>query len=125
MLLVTLVGVSAALRSWAGGAVPTPWIAPDELIYADLGRSLWHTGHLELFGQHTSYYSLLYPALAGLPLSLGDHQAGYNLLKALQAVVMSLPQSRCTSGDGSSCRAAGRSSRRRSRLRPRGSPTQG
>jgi hypothetical protein len=90
MLLVTLVGVSAALRSWAGGAVPTPWIAPDELIYAELGRSLWATGHLALLGHATSYFSLVYPALAGLPLSLHDHQAGYNLLKALQAIVMSL-----------------------------------
>ena len=90
MLLAALVGVSAALRSWAGGAVLTPWIAPDELIYADLGRSLWHTGHLALLGNPTSYFSLVYPALAGLPLSLKDHQAGYNLLKALQAVVMSL-----------------------------------
>jgi hypothetical protein len=90
MLLATLVGISAALRSWAGGAIPTPWIAPDELIYAELGRSLWQTGHLTLLGHATSYFSLLYPAVAGLPLSLRDHQGGYDLLKAVQAIVMSL-----------------------------------
>jgi hypothetical protein len=89
-VLLVLIGVSAALRAWAGEAIPTPWIAPDELIYAALGRSLWSTGHLTLLGYDIGYFSLLYPAFAGLPLSLRDPQTGYDLLRAMQAVAMSL-----------------------------------
>ena len=65
-------GVSAALRAWASESIPTPWIAPDELIYADLGRSFWQTGRFALFGHHVALYSVVYPLLAGLPLSLSD-----------------------------------------------------
>src|SRR6266545_3428727 len=89
-LLVALLGVSAALRVWAADTIPTPWIVPDELIYAELGRAFWRTGHLTLFGHDTQFFSLLSPVLAGLPLSLDDREAGYRLLQALQAVVMSL-----------------------------------
>src|SRR5712692_11588819 len=90
VLLGTIVVVSALLRAWAALAVPTPWIAPDELIYGDVGRALWQTGHLSLLGRPTHFFSLVYPALVGGPLSLGDRQLGYELLKWLQAVVMSL-----------------------------------
>ena len=82
--------MSTALRFWAGSLVPIPWIAPDELIYGELGKSLYATGRLELLGQPTRFFSLVTPALAGLPLSLGDLDLGYKLLKALQALVMSL-----------------------------------
>jgi hypothetical protein len=90
MLLVLLVGVSAALRVWASEAIARPWINPDELIYTALGRALWHTGHLTLFGARSGFYSFLYPALAGLPLSLHDAATGYRLLQAAQAFAMSL-----------------------------------
>src|SRR5436309_4071216 len=89
-LLGSVVVVSAALRAWAGLTVPTPWIAPDELIYGELGRSFWQTGHLALLDHPTRFFSFVYPALAGLPLSLGDRQLGYDALKVLQAIVMSL-----------------------------------
>jgi hypothetical protein len=89
-ILLVVVGVSAAVRAWAGDTLPTPWIAPDELIYADLGRSFWHSGHFELWGHPVALFSAVYPVFAGLPLSLHDRVAGYELLKGLQAVVMSL-----------------------------------
>ena len=89
-LLAALVALSTAFRAWAALTVPTPWIAPDELIYGMLGRALWQTGHLDLLGHPISFFSFVYPALAGLPLSLGDRQLGYDLLKVLQAIVMSL-----------------------------------
>jgi hypothetical protein len=89
-VLVLIVGVSAALRLRAGEAVPTPWIAPDELVYAELGRSFWHTGHFTLLGQSPGFFSALYPLLAGLPLSLHDRSTGYELVKTLNAVVISL-----------------------------------
>ncbi len=70
--------------------MPSPWIAADEQTYAELGRSLWQHGSLTVLGAPTGFYSLVYPALAGLPLSLSDRALGYDLLKALQALVMSL-----------------------------------
>lgn len=88
--LALLVGVSTLLRFWAATRIPTPWIAPDELIYAELSRSLWEHGTLHLLGRPTSFFSFVYPAIAGGPLSLPNVHAGYTLLKALQALLVSL-----------------------------------
>jgi hypothetical protein len=85
-----LVGASTLLRFWAATRIPTPWIAPDELIYAELSRSLWEHGTLHLLGRPTSFFSFVYPALAGGPLSLPNVHAGYTLLKAVQALLVSL-----------------------------------
>src|SRR4051795_9303977 len=90
VLLGGLVVVSTLLRFWAAVLVPVPWIAPDEFVYGELGRSLWQTGHFEILGERVRFYTLVYPALAGLPLSLGDRELGYDLLKALQALTVSL-----------------------------------
>jgi hypothetical protein len=89
-LLVALVGVSAAVRFYAATRIDGLWIAPDEMIYATLGQSLWEDGAMRIFGGPTGFYSLVYPALAGLPLVLFGLENGYVVLKALQAVVMSL-----------------------------------
>jgi hypothetical protein len=89
LVLVALVGVAAVARALAALAVPGPWIAPDEMVYALLGRGLWEHGRLEILGGSTSYYSLLYPALAGLPLRLGGLVTGYDALQVLQALVLS------------------------------------
>jgi hypothetical protein len=90
LVLTGLLVGSSALRFWAATGIPTPWIAPDELIYAELSRSLWEHGTLELLGHQTSFFSLVYPALAGGPLSLHDVHLGYTLLKGVQAVLVSL-----------------------------------
>jgi len=89
-LVALLVLASAALRFWAATGVATPWITPDEETYALLGRSLYSSGSFEILGQTTHFYSLISPALAGLPLRLHDLGAGYTLLKGIQALVMSL-----------------------------------
>ena len=89
-LLAALVAVSTIARALAGLRVPTPWIAADEMIYAELGRSLWETGHLSILGADTAFYSLLYPALIGLPLALFDTALGYDLARVLGALAMSL-----------------------------------
>jgi dolichyl-phosphate-mannose-protein mannosyltransferase len=89
-LLVGLVAVSTGLRLWAGLRVPSPWYTPDELVYGELGRSLYSLGRFEILGGTPSFYSLVYPALVGLPLNLSERELGYSLLKVLQAVVMSL-----------------------------------
>jgi hypothetical protein len=89
-LLGALVLVSTVVRAWAGLRVQTPWIAADEMIYAELGRSLWESGRLEILGADTPFYSLVHPALIGLPLALFDTELGYDVARVLQALAMSL-----------------------------------
>jgi hypothetical protein len=88
--LTGLVAVSAVLRFWAGTRIPGLWIMPDEAVYASLGQSLWRSGTLSIFGGPTGLYSLIYPLVSGLPIAYGDLERGYEILKAWQAVVMSL-----------------------------------
>ena len=60
------------------------------MIYGLVGESLWETGTLSIRGIAVPYYSLLTPALVGLPLSLENVGAGLALAQALQALAMSL-----------------------------------
>jgi hypothetical protein len=88
--LAALVLLSTAFRAWAAVEVPVPWIAPDEMVYGMLGRSLWLHGSLSILGGPTPYYSLLTPLLAGFPLAAWGLGTGYDVLQGLQAFVMSL-----------------------------------
>jgi hypothetical protein len=88
-LLVALVGVSTAVRFWAGNRIRGLWIMPDEAIYASVAESLYTSGELAVLGQ-PAYYSFVYPALIGLPLVVGDLEAGYVAVKLVQALAMSL-----------------------------------
>jgi Dolichyl-phosphate-mannose-protein mannosyltransferase len=85
-----LIVLSTAVRAWAALDVPVPWIAPDEMTYGLLGRSLYDSGTLDILGGPTPYFSLFFPAFVGLPLSLGDLAQGYDVLKVVQALAMSL-----------------------------------
>ncbi len=89
-ILAALVAASTVARAWAGLRVPTPWIAPDEMIYGLLGRGLYHAGHLAILSGPTPFYSAVVPAVVGLPLSIGNLEHGYAVLKVLQALLMSL-----------------------------------
>src|SRR4051812_23432446 len=89
-LVAALVAVSAGVRYAAARGVPTPWVAPDEQLYGLLARSLADTGHLQVLGAPVGFYSLVYPALIALPLSLDDLALGYELAKAVGALVLSL-----------------------------------
>jgi hypothetical protein len=88
--LALLVALSTVLRAFAATRVPVPWIPVDETLYAKLGQSLYRHGRLELLGEPTGLYTLVYPALVGIPLSLGSLQHGYTALKVVQAATMSL-----------------------------------
>ena len=70
--------------------MPTPWFTPDEMVYGELGRSLYSTGRLDILGHATPFFSFVYPALVGPFLDFGNLELGYTLLKAVQALVMSL-----------------------------------
>jgi Dolichyl-phosphate-mannose-protein mannosyltransferase len=59
-------------------------------VYGELGRSLYHSGHLTILGHATPFFSFVYPALVGPFLDHGDLEGGYTALKAVQALVMSV-----------------------------------
>ena len=82
--------VSALVRFWAASRIPGLWIMPDEAVYASLGQSLYRSFELSIFGGSTGLYSLVYPLVSGLPLAFGDLERGYEILKAVQAVVVTL-----------------------------------
>lgn len=87
--LTVLVVGSAAIRFAASLGVLAPWIAPDEMVYALLGRSFWETGEAQLFGLPGGWYGF-YPYVAGLPLAAFGPDAGLTVLRAVQAVLVSL-----------------------------------
>ncbi|HST16618.1 MAG TPA: glycosyltransferase family 39 protein [Gaiellaceae bacterium] len=66
------------------------WIMPDEAIYGERALELWQHGTLSILHGDGAGYSVLYPVVAGLPLSLGRLTSGYDSLKIVQAFVMSL-----------------------------------
>ncbi len=88
LVLVGLVIAAVALRLVEALRVPTPWIMPDEFLYAELGRSAWGSHSLDVLGRDVPFYSLVHPLLIGAPLSIADPELGYSLAKSLQVVVM-------------------------------------
>nr|MBA3376498.1 hypothetical protein [Actinomycetota bacterium] len=81
---------SATLRFAVARSFDVPWIAPDEMIYGLVGQSLWESGTLTIRDAAVPYYSLLTPALVGLPLAASDLARGLAVAQALQALAMSL-----------------------------------
>ena len=89
-LLAGLVFCSTLARFAAARGVHTPWIMPDEVVYGELGKSLYHSGSFEVLHEHIGFFGLVFPALVGGPLAVSDLERGYYWLKLLQALVMSL-----------------------------------
>jgi hypothetical protein len=87
--LALLIAVSAGVRFWAARGMDLPWIAPDESIYALLGRSLWEDGSPSLLGAPADNYSFIFPALIGLPLTFDDLETGVAAVQAIGALLMS------------------------------------
>lgn len=87
--LGALVLVSAVVRFALSRGVAAPWIAPDEQLYGLLGRSLAAGDGFTILGESVPYYSLLYPALVGLPFVWSGVSTGVMLVQALQALFMS------------------------------------
>lgn len=87
--IVAIVAASAGARFFASRSLDAPWIAPDEMIYGLLGRSLWTTGRDSLIGDAGGFYGG-YPLLVGLPLHLLSPGAGVAVIQLGQAVLMSL-----------------------------------
>ena len=70
--LPALVALSTLLHWLAGRRFDGLWIMPDEAIYVRRAEQLWHDGPWPLLHGAGAGYGLLYPAVAGLPLSVGD-----------------------------------------------------
>ncbi|MCY7301658.1 MAG: glycosyltransferase family 39 protein [Thermoleophilia bacterium] len=87
--IIAVVSVSAVLRVAASRSFEAPWIAPDEMIYGLLGRSLWETGQSSLLGQPAPFYGG-YPLLVGLPLHLLGVATAVATIQVGQAILMSL-----------------------------------
>ncbi len=90
LALPALVGLSTILHWLAGRRITGLWIMPDEAIYAERALSLWRHGQLAVLHGEGAGYGFLYPALAGIPLSVGRLATGYSSLKLLQALAVSL-----------------------------------
>jgi hypothetical protein len=85
-----LVAVSTLIHSALALRFTGLWIMPDEAIYGERALELWRHGTLSILHGDGAGYSVLYPIVAGLPLSLGKLTSGYDSLKVVQAFVMSL-----------------------------------
>jgi hypothetical protein len=82
---------ASTLAHWlVGRRLGGLWIMPDEGVYAARAIALWRHGSLPLLHGQGAGYGVLYPLVAGLPLSVGSIARGYASLKLLQALVVSL-----------------------------------
>ena len=90
LALPALVGISTLVHWLAGRRLSGLWIMPDEAIYAARAETLWRHGPAPLLHGAGAGYGLLYPLLAAFPLSVGNFESGYDGLKLLQALVVSL-----------------------------------
>ena len=90
--LVGMVAVSSMFRFWLARSSPTPWIMPDEYIYAELSRGLATTGHFAVngAGMATWSYGPLYPLLiAPSWLLTGSATQAYAAIQLINCVAMS------------------------------------
>ena len=90
LALPALVGVATVLQWLAARRLDGLWIMPDEAIYGERALSLWRHGQLAILHGEGAGYGFLYPALAGVPLSVGHLATGYASLKLLQSLAMSM-----------------------------------
>jgi hypothetical protein len=91
LVVWAIAAVSVGVRSISALRSPRPWIFPDELIYAELARSLAHTGTLSLRGEAiVEAANVAYPALLALPYTAFDSlPQAYVAAKIVNALVMS------------------------------------
>ena len=90
LVVGAIVLFSTVVRFVVARTFDVPWIAPDEMIYGLVGQSLWESGTLTIRDAAVPYYSLLTPALVGLPLAMSDLARGVAIAQALQGLAMSL-----------------------------------
>jgi hypothetical protein len=88
--LAGIVVASSLFRWWYGRGMVAPFIMVDELIYSELGRSLAGGHGLEVRGE-PYFVSVIYPLLLAPVYAVFDSLPdAYAVVKALNAIVMSL-----------------------------------
>jgi hypothetical protein len=85
-----LVALSLLVHWLASRRFSGLWIMPDEATYVHRALRLYQEGKLPLVGSSGAGYGVVYPIVAGLPLSIGSFATGDAWLKPLQALVVSL-----------------------------------
>jgi 4-amino-4-deoxy-L-arabinose transferase-like glycosyltransferase len=89
--LAGIVIASFALRAWLARDMVAPFIMVDELIYAELARSIAEEGDLVVRGVPASGYSVVYPLLISPAYLIFDGLVdAYGAVKTINALVMSL-----------------------------------
>jgi hypothetical protein len=89
IVLAAVVCAAAAGRALLGTQIVAPWIFVDELLHADLARSVEEHGRFLVRGEHTTV-SFLYPALIAPAWAAKSATTTYALAKLINAVLMSL-----------------------------------
>jgi hypothetical protein len=83
-----LVLALAALRIWLAMEVVTPWILIDELIYADLARSVAENGTFQVRGEPIPWFNFGYAALIAPAWAVTDGQAGaFTVAKTVNVIL--------------------------------------
>jgi hypothetical protein len=90
VFLAGFVVLSAALHAALALRVQSPWIVPDELIYAELAKSIAGGGLPAIRDEVTFVYGVGYPALIAPAWLLDDVESAYAVAKVLNAALMSL-----------------------------------
>jgi hypothetical protein len=85
-----LILVAVLARVWLSHGIATAWILVDELLYADLAKDA-SAGHLlQIRGEHSGLYNILYSLLIAPAWRAGSMATTYSLAKAINVVVMTL-----------------------------------
>ena len=85
-----LVLVAVFARIWLSHGIATPWILVDELLYADLAKSA-AAGHLlQIRGEQSGIYNVLYPLLIAPAWRAGSMATTYSVAKGINVVMMTL-----------------------------------
>jgi hypothetical protein len=90
--LAVIVALSGLFRFWVARSSATPWILPDEYIYAELSRSFAESGHFAVngAGMETWSYGPLYPLLiAPVWLFTESTSQAYAAIQLVNSIVMS------------------------------------
>ena len=89
--LLALTGVSTLVRLGLGVSWPGPWIVPDELLYADLARSVADGGLPSVRGETALGWGVVYPMVIAPAWALfTDPLQAHHAALAINALVMSL-----------------------------------
>ncbi len=88
--LVLIVAVSSTVRTVVGLRSPGPWILPDELLYAELARSIADGGLPSVRGASSTGWGVVYPLVIAPVWALFDDPiAAYRGTLAVNALLMS------------------------------------